>query len=98
MSVATARVICFCQGFNASAERVRAILESEKAKGKDPSRMVVGGFSQGGAVALHVCLRSTEPLAGWWDGTGLFTSLRTCRVPCPSVVEWLVGPALLRFA
>lgn len=39
-------------------------MESEKAKGKDPSRMVVGGFSQGGAVALHVCLRSTEPLAG----------------------------------
>lgn len=26
--------------------------------------MIVGGFSQGGAVALHVCLRSTEPLAG----------------------------------
>ncbi|CAN0449074.1 unnamed protein product, partial [Hapterophycus canaliculatus] len=52
------------QGFNASADRVRAILESEKAKGKEPTRMVVGGFSQGGAVALHVCLRSTEKLGG----------------------------------
>lgn len=52
------------QGFNASADRVRAILESERAKGKEMSRMVVGGFSQGGAVALHVCLRSTQPLAG----------------------------------
>eukprot|EP00903_Cladosiphon_okamuranus_P014379 g13349.t1 len=52
------------EGFNASADRVRAILDSEKAKGKEPSRMVVGGFSQGGAVALHVCLRATEPLAG----------------------------------
>lgn len=52
------------QGFNASADRVRAILESERAKGMESSRMVVGGFSQGGAVALHVCLRSAEPLAG----------------------------------
>ncbi|CAN0537959.1 unnamed protein product, partial [Ectocarpus sp. 8 AP-2014] len=52
------------QGFNASADRVRAILEAEKAKGKESTRMVVGGFSQGGAVALHFCLRATEPLAG----------------------------------
>lgn len=52
------------QGFKASADRVRAILESEKAKGKDMKRMVVGGFSQGGAVALHTCLRSSEALAG----------------------------------
>ncbi|CAM9756493.1 unnamed protein product [Ectocarpus sp. 4 AP-2014] len=51
-------------GFNASADRVRAILEAEKAKGKESTRMVVGGFSQGGAVALHFCLRATEPLAG----------------------------------
>ncbi|CAM9764447.1 unnamed protein product [Pylaiella littoralis] len=52
------------EGFKASANRVLAILESEKANGKMPSRMVVGGFSQGGALALHVCLRATEPLAG----------------------------------
>lgn len=60
----------FEQGFDASADRVRSILEAEKAKGKEPSRMVVGGFSQGGAVALHVCLRATESFAG---KIGVFT-------------------------
>lgn len=52
------------QGFKASSDRIRAILDSENSKGKEFSRMVVGGFSQGGAVALHTCLRSTERLAG----------------------------------
>ncbi|CAM9717548.1 unnamed protein product, partial [Choristocarpus tenellus] len=52
------------QGFAASANRVNAILEAENSKGVDMSRMVVGGFSQGGAVALHLCLRSTKQLAG----------------------------------
>lgn len=52
------------EGFEASANRVLAILEAERIKGKESARMIVGGFSQGGAVALHVCLRSTEPLAG----------------------------------
>lgn len=79
------------QGFNASADRVRAILASEKAKGKELSRMVVGGFSQGGAVALHVCLRATEPLAGVELRGALLVWLAchecsTCRVVCSSYV------------
>lgn len=56
--------VCSRKGFNESAARVRSILESEAAKGKEYSRIVVGGFSQGGATALHVCLRSTKKLAG----------------------------------
>lgn len=52
------------QGFKASSDRIRAILDSEHSNGKEFSRMVVGGFSQGGAVALHTCLRSTKRLAG----------------------------------
>ncbi|CAM9926417.1 unnamed protein product [Discosporangium mesarthrocarpum] len=52
------------EGFNKSTERVWAILQAERARGVDVGRMVVGGFSQGGAVALHTCLRSPEKLAG----------------------------------
>ncbi|HKQ30452.1 MAG TPA: alpha/beta hydrolase [Burkholderiales bacterium] len=43
---------------------VHRIIEAERARGIDPSRIVVAGFSQGGAVALHAGLRFPERLAG----------------------------------
>lgn len=78
------------QGFNASADRVRAILASEKAKGKELSRMVVGGFSQGGALALHVCLRATEPLAGCFDGLVQLVchDAHVCGVSSEALLRW----------
>ncbi len=36
----------------------------EKSRGIPSDRIVLAGFSQGGAIALHTALRHSEPLAG----------------------------------
>jgi phospholipase/carboxylesterase len=41
-----------------------ALVERERERGVPPSQVVLAGFSQGGAMALHVGLRAPEPLAG----------------------------------
>ena len=43
---------------------VHGYIRAERARGIDSSRIVVAGFSQGGAVALHAGLRFPERLAG----------------------------------
>lgn len=48
----------------ASRLRVEALLERERQRGVPQSRIVLAGFSQGAAMAMHVGLRQTEPLAG----------------------------------
>jgi phospholipase/carboxylesterase len=40
------------------------LIERERARGVPAERVVLAGFSQGGAVALHVGLRAREALAG----------------------------------
>mmetsp|Transcript_26991 Transcript_26991/g.45192 ORF Transcript_26991/g.45192 Transcript_26991/m.45192 type:complete len:271 (+) Transcript_26991:121-933(+) len=53
------------KGFDESAERVNAIVQQEiDQHGVSPSRVVLAGFSQGGAVALHTALRSPHKLGG----------------------------------
>jgi phospholipase/carboxylesterase len=51
-------------GIRRSAEQVEALITREKERGLPASRIVVIGFSQGGAMALHVGLRHPERLAG----------------------------------
>jgi phospholipase/carboxylesterase len=51
-------------GIRASAVEVSALLERERARGIAPQRLVLAGFSQGGAIALHVGLRASHALAG----------------------------------
>jgi len=51
-------------GIEASAAQVNALIAREVGRGVPPARIVLAGFSQGGAVALHTGLRRTEPLAG----------------------------------
>ena len=47
------------------AEReIVALVERERERGVPPEKVVLAGFSQGGAMALHAGLRSAEPLAG----------------------------------
>lgn len=47
------------------AEReIVALIERERERGVPPEKVVLAGFSQGGAMALHTGLRSAEPLAG----------------------------------
>lgn len=51
-------------GVRASQARVEALLARERARGIAAGRLVLAGFSQGGAMALHTGLRHAEPLAG----------------------------------
>ncbi|MEM1451697.1 MAG: dienelactone hydrolase family protein [Planctomycetota bacterium] len=51
-------------GVRRSAESARALLEREKASGIPADRIVLAGFSQGGAIALHEGVRHPERLAG----------------------------------
>ncbi|GAA3537065.1 alpha/beta hydrolase [Zobellella aerophila] len=48
----------------ASAAAVRALIERELARGIDSRRIVLAGFSQGGAVAYEAALGYDKPLAG----------------------------------
>lgn len=51
-------------GVEASAQAVRALMAREVERGVPVSRQIIAGFSQGGAMALHVALRYPERLAG----------------------------------
>jgi phospholipase/carboxylesterase len=51
-------------GIRESGEGVRALVGREKERGIPAERIVLAGFSQGGAMALHTALRETERLAG----------------------------------
>ncbi len=52
------------EGIRDSAARVGATIAAERARGLESRRLVLAGFSQGGAIAAHVALRHPEPLAG----------------------------------
>jgi phospholipase/carboxylesterase len=51
-------------GIRASQALVQALIEQEKGRGIDPRRIVLAGFSQGGAIVLQTGLRHAERLAG----------------------------------
>ncbi len=51
-------------GVRASQQSVEALLAREKSRGIGASRIVLAGFSQGGAIALQAGLRHGERLAG----------------------------------
>jgi phospholipase/carboxylesterase len=51
-------------GIRASEAAVRGLIERERHRGIEPGRIVLAGFSQGGAIALQTGLRSPERLAG----------------------------------
>jgi phospholipase/carboxylesterase len=52
------------EGIQDSAERVTDLIAREEERGVAASRIVLAGFSQGGAIALHVGLRHPGRLAG----------------------------------
>jgi len=51
-------------GVRASQKSIEALIEREKARGVPSRAIVLAGFSQGGAMALHTSLRQGERLAG----------------------------------
>ena len=53
-----------CEGIESAREMVTALIEREVASGIPLSRIVVGGFSQGGALALYTGMQYDGQLAG----------------------------------
>jgi len=51
-------------GVRRSQAQVEALVANEEARGVEPSRIVLAGFSQGGAIALYAGLRHPQRLAG----------------------------------
>jgi phospholipase/carboxylesterase len=51
-------------GIRKSVARVEALIARERGRGVAAKRIVLAGFSQGGAVAVHAALRHHERLAG----------------------------------
>ena len=52
------------EGVRQSARQIEALLARENARGIDDRHIVLAGFSQGGAIALHTALRHPRRLAG----------------------------------
>ncbi len=51
-------------GIRNSAKDIQMLIEQEEMRGIASNRIILAGFSQGAAMALHVGLRQTDPLAG----------------------------------
>jgi phospholipase/carboxylesterase len=51
-------------GVRASQKAIEALIAREKERGVPAAAIVLAGFSQGGAMALHTALRHPERLAG----------------------------------
>ena len=52
------------RGVRASQVSIEALIAREKKRGTKAERLVLAGFSQGGAIALHTGLRHPERIAG----------------------------------
>jgi phospholipase/carboxylesterase len=64
MAMSPARAINRAQ-LDASADAVLKLIDDENAKGIADARIVLAGFSQGGAVVLHTAyIEASRPLAG----------------------------------
>ncbi len=79
------------EGVAQSVGQVEALVEREAARGVPASRVVLAGFSQGGAVALAAAVRRQTPLAG-------IVAMSTYLPMNPHAAERLVGemPPLAR--
>ena len=51
-------------GISESTATLEALIAREEQRGIEPDRIVVAGFSQGGAIAINTVLRSGRKLAG----------------------------------
>eukprot|EP00127_Corallochytrium_limacisporum_P007206 Clim_evm79s243 gene=Clim_evmTU79s243 len=53
------------EGIEGSSKRIRDMIEQEIANGIPPEKIVLGGFSQGGAMTLYTGLQLDKKLAGY---------------------------------
>jgi len=52
------------KGIAHSARQVQLLIEQQEMHGIAPNRIILAGFSQGGAMAIHCGLRQFKPMAG----------------------------------
>jgi len=52
------------KGIRYSAAQINQLIETEIERGVESKNILLAGFSQGGAIALHTGLRFSKPLAG----------------------------------
>lgn len=64
----------------ASSDAIAELIEQEIARAVDSSRIVLAGFSQGGAVAYHCGLSFDKPLAGILALSTYFATYRTVQI------------------
>ncbi|GAL03070.1 phospholipase/carboxylesterase family protein [Photobacterium aphoticum] len=64
----------------ASADQVATLIDQERAKGIASDRIILAGFSQGGAVAYHTALTYPFPLAGLLALSTYFPTAETITV------------------
>jgi phospholipase/carboxylesterase len=72
-------------GVRQSARQIEALLARERQRGIVPRRLVLAGFSQGGAMALHVGLRDADRLAG--------ILALSCYLPLAGTLDTEASPA-----
>jgi phospholipase/carboxylesterase len=70
-----------------SVVQVEALIAREVARGVPPGRILLAGFSQGGAIALSAGLRRVQPLAG-------IVALSTYLPMAPQAAQFLQHAAL----
>ncbi|PIE66544.1 MAG: carboxylesterase [Desulfobacterales bacterium] len=61
----------------ASAEKVRLFIHQEVARGIESKRILIAGFSQGGAVGYQLALTHPEPLCGLLAMSTYFATSKT---------------------
>lgn len=71
-------------GIRESAKQIQLLIDREELHGIASNRIILAGFSQGGAMALHVGLRQGEPLAG--------IMALSCYLPLAETVEQELFP------
>ena len=64
------------QGILTSAGRTRDLIHREMERGVPSNRIVIAGFSQGGAVAYHTALTFEQPLAGLMVLSSYFATMK----------------------
>jgi phospholipase/carboxylesterase len=72
-------------GVRQSARQIEALLARERQRGIAPRRIVIAGFSQGGAMALHVGLRYPDRVAG--------ILALSCYLPLAGALDAELSPA-----
>jgi phospholipase/carboxylesterase len=81
-------------GIEHSSGLVQSLIDREITRGIPASRIVLAGFSQGGAIAAHVALRYPQALAGLMVLSGylLFPERLASQIhPANSAIEVFVG-------